>query len=616
MINLDIQIKYASVNYSPTEYNPHIKCYLDGRFHRTPVNVSLMDGLTKDVALAGTLRDGFKITSRTALCFASIAWRQNETGSPCPMDTGVAHVEFGDIEREIKQNGRFDQVIPLTMYTVDNYVKAQLHLVITELKLPRGVYLEPSPISANAASTTNAYINAVMQQEQGMEESFGSQTQNMRIPYDYSESGMQSTRGMPLPAVAFLMAEVPVSNDHYWENALTTVMARDGLKPEDWHRLNIKGKARATIHALCYEAQYLDYIGDSVDRNAPKKRYDPRNVTPCENFGGELNAGDCEDLGFINLSCTNSILDHTFDRNCAHYSIMVEMQKIAEQYVEPLSLDVVRGAQVADNVDNFGAHCNLAYIPIPKFKEWLSTTREGRLMIKELNWPVDHPESHNFPFLVGEGTGMYECYGINHPLIELMQYVYTAPSLEGFKKPITHKPGEPGGFMYGSLVGMTDYFYRRGAKTPMSFWYGKVQTAGKITRGVTYEDMMKETGGENVAIKPQPPVTAEIMAEIEELTLRRIPRDPLVLSPLPTTARMHHNSKLDLICKSISKLGRKQGSIHDKVSVFIRPHQLLPGVTERIISDFTERERIWKTEYHLEQITDDMFGYRMEVYVK
>jgi len=195
-----------------------------------------------------------------------------------------------------------------------------------------------------------------------------------------------------------------------------------------------------------------------------------------------------------------------------------------------------------------------------------------------------------------------------------MQYVYTCASLEGFKKPITRQPGKSGGFMYGSLVGMTDYFYRRGGKTPMSFWYGKVHPDGKISRGVKYEDMMCGSENRGIAIKVHPPVTPPIMAQIEELTLRRIPRDPLILSPLPSTSRRRHNSKLDFICKSIAKLNRQQGSPHQKVPVFIRPHQLLPGVTERIVEDFTGKTRIWKVDYQLEEITDDLFGYRLEVY--
>ncbi len=436
---------------------------------------------------------------------------------------------------------------------------------------------------------------------------------------------------MPLPAVAFLLAEVPTSNDHFWVNALSTVMSRDDLKIEDWNRLNIKGKARATIHTLCYEAQYLDYIGDTVDRNTTRKSvptggnsrygigaryvpYNPQLVTPCENFGGEFSSGDCEDLAFVNLSSTNSLLDHTFEKNCPHRSIMIEMQKIAEQYVDPLSLDVVRGAQVADQVDNFGAHMNDNYIPVPKFKEWLETTREGRLLSKELNWPEPHPEADDLPFLVGEGTGLYECYGLEHPQVELMAYVYTASSLEGFKKPITRQPGKSGGFMFASLIGMTDYFYRRGAKTPMGFWYGKVQSSGKISRGVKYEDMMVENGNMGVAIKPHPPVTAQVMAQIEEFTLRRIPRDPLILTEVPSSSRRHHNSKLDFVCKSIAKLGRRQGSLYEKVPVYIRSHQLLPGVVERIVDDFTARDRIWKVTYVLEEITNDLWGYRLEVY--
>ena len=614
--SISFQIKYASTNFSPLEVNPFVKCYLDGRFKRQAKNVSLIDGGIRNVTLTGTLKEGHSITTTTALCFASIAWRPNETRAACQMDTGVCHIEFGDIEREIKMNGRFCRTVPFKMNTVDQYQKAELLVNINELNLPKGIdSLISSPINRiNAAEHMSSYENNVMQQEQQMEETFGPQTSNMRIPYDYSESGMQST-SVPLPAVAFVVAEVPESNDHYWVNALKTVMSRDGLKMADWHRLNIKGKARATIHTICYEAQYLDYIGDTLDRNVRGKRYNPQLVTPCENFGGNLlGSGDCEDLGYINMSDTNSLGDHVFANDCDHRDIMLEMQKIAEHYVDPLSLDVVCGAQVSDKVENYGAHCNANYIPAGKFREWMSKTREGRLIAKDINWPQEFEGSDQLPFLVGEGTGMYECYGVFNPLTPIMSYIYTCPSLEGFKKPIIHEPGKPGQFMKGSLVGLTDYFYKRGAQTPMSFWYGKVQSGGKISRGISYDEMMVNGDSPNVAIRPHPPVSSAIMALIEEYTLRRIPREPLILTKIPKDARRSHNSKLDFICKSIDQLHREKGSENDFVSVYIRPHQLLPGVCEKIVSDFTAKSRIWRVNYVLEQITDSLWGYRLNVF--
>jgi hypothetical protein len=613
MFTLDIQLKYASTNYSPAEYNPFIKCYLDGRFHRKPTDVSLIDGSTKKVSLSGTLREGYKITTTTALCFYGVAWRANESGFACPMDSGVAHIEFGDIECEIKRNGKFDRVVGLKMYTVGQYQKAELHVVIRELN----VVVEPSHIAGNVgiAESVESYISAVMGMEQNLGETFGDATNGMRIPYCYSEVGMQSTKGQPLPAVAFLMGEIPVSNDYYWHNALSVVLQRDDLDVTDWYRLNIKGRARSVIHVLCYEAQYLDYIGDSVDRNTPTGRYDPQKVTPCENFGGELNSADCEDSGFINLSCTNALIDHVFSKTCEHYDIMIEMQTIANQYIDPLNLDVVRGAQVADQVESLGAHANCNYIPIPKFRKWLSRTREGRLIAKELNWPERHPEEDDLPFLVGEGTGLYECLGIENPRMDLMSYVYSCPSLEPFKKPITHQPGKPGSFMLGSLVAYTDYFYRRGSRVPMGFWYGNAN-GSKITRGVRYETMMSEREEDSsIAIVLHPPVTGPIMAQMEEYTLRRLPRDPLILSPLKSDSKRHHNSKLEFICKSIAKLNRTPSSLHNKVPVFIRPHQLLPGVAEHIVEDLTKRTRVWKVDYNLEEITDLIFGYKMEIFV-
>lgn len=286
MFKIDFDICYKNTNFSPQERNPFVRCFLDARFDRDPVDVHLgKESASRSLSLSGTLKDGFEITASTALCFASIAWRKNETGAPCMLDTGVAHVTFAEIEKGIKQSGTFRKVMPMIMYTADCLEKAQIEISIKKLNCE----FKPEPLGAQMISASiTQYINSTLQMEQNMEETFGPQTSNMRIPYDYSESGIQSTHNVPLPAVAYVISETPKSNDHYWENAFITTMKRDSLKPEDWERLNITGKARASVNMVSYVAQYLDYIGDTVDRNVKGRKYDPNNVKPYENFGDGL----------------------------------------------------------------------------------------------------------------------------------------------------------------------------------------------------------------------------------------------------------------------------------------------------------------------------------------
>lgn len=311
-------------------------------------------------------------------------------------------------------------------------------------------------------------------------------------------------------------------------------------------------------------------------------------------------------MGSAILQSTNSLIEHRFKQNGPFYKQMAEIQSIMRQYVPPLSLDVVRGAQVSDRVQNYGAHMNDNFIPQQMFKQWMEKTRDGRLISKNMPWESKSIE--NLPFLVGEGTGMYEPYGVDNPLLPIMGYVYQCKSLEGFKKPITRKPGQTGNFFVGSLVGLTDYFYKRGTKTPHSFWY---TTDGK--RGASYEDMMNNP--ERVGIKIHPPVSASVMSEMAEKTLRRLPPEPLILSPLAKDAKRHHNSILNHICKSVEQWNRPKGNMYQKVPVYVRSHQLSTEIGNEIISDFKKLGRIWKVDYELEEITDKIFGYKMNVYV-
>lgn len=598
-VRVTFSLKYSG-NLSPAEKHPQVRCFLDARFDRRPVTVQLeKEDRLYHVTVEGKILKNQKIPSTAALCFASMAWRLNDLGVPCLLDTGVAHVTLGEISQVDKH---FYKQLDLKMNTAEGLRKGTLNIQIDRLE---GIHLQAPLVGAETTvPLINAYINETMEMEQNMQETFQG-TSNMRIPFDYSESGIQTTLNTPLPAVAYVMAEIPRCNDAYWDNAFKTIMDRDSLKVEEWHRLNLAGKARATILTVAYAAQYMDYVSDTVDRNTRYRKYSRSLVQGYENFGDALamDSGDCEDLASVIFQCHSAFLKHKFPDN---WVIHKEMQSIGENYIPPLSLDVVRGAQVADNVKNYGAHMNDNFIPIDKFKSWLEATREGREVAKTLPIRCTIP---GLPFLVGEGTGMYEPYGYENSLVPLMAYVFSAMSLQMFKKQILHKPGDPGSFFVGSLVGMTDYFYKRGTNSPMSFWYCTKQKDGTLTRGASYEDMMNDSP--NVAIKVQPALSRTIMTSIEEAVLRRIPPNDLIL----TKEHKNHHSVLERVSKAVQDFKRKPGLLHQKVSFFARPHHLSHTIGSQIIADFTKMNRVWRVQYKLESITDKIWGFRVDVYV-
>ncbi len=600
-------------NLSPAEKHPQVRCFLDARFDREATTIQLdQEGKTYAVTVSGKLVKS-AIPPTTALCMASMAWRPNSSGTPCLLDTGVSHVTFAEIAKGILSTGTFERDMHMIMHTAQGLDKGTLRIRVTGIQ---GVKIKDPSIIGHALCTRKDavplitdYINNTIGTEQAMRDTFQG-TQNMRIPFDYSESGIQTTLDTPLPAAAFVMSETPKTNVLYWENAFQTIMRRDGLKPEDWNRLNKTGKARATVLTICYAAQYMDYVSDTVDRNTRIERYSRQLVSSYENFGDALatDSGDCEDLAGVELQCYNAL--QTID--CSQCSSELrEVQAMARQYVPPLSLDVVRGAQVSDQVAHYGAHMNENFVPLKTLCQWLDQTREGRQIAKTL--PIDEIES-DLPFCVGEGTGMYEPYGYDNPLIEIMGYVYQAGSLEAFKKPILHRKGEPGSFFVGSLVGMTDYFYKRGQTAPMSFWYCTKQANGEVTRGASYADMMNQS--DRVCIKVQPMLSRKIMSTVEEAVLRRVPPKSLTLSNIEGSAHRKKHSVLDKVSQAVANLRRTPGSLHQKVPVYVRPHQLTAQSATAMIRDFTALRRVWKVDYELEQITDSLWGYRMEIFVQ
>jgi hypothetical protein len=595
-IEIPIRVKYLSSNLSAAEKHPQVWFYLDADFKREPTVVQFEHGVGEEqsIVVKGAVKNTLKeLPHNAAIGVASWAWRNNESGHPCMLDTGVSSILLSDIRRD----GSFQRDIHLKMRTADGLEKGIVRVSIPISSDKLGLPVADPFIEDNASSSrfVSNYIDATMRQEQDMRDTLPGMDR-MRMPYDYSEAGI-GPDGVPLPAVSYTIVETPKADDGYWENAARTTMKRDGLDLDhDWHRLNLEGRARATILTIAYFAQYMDYIGDTVDKNCGNS-YDQQLVQPYENFGDALAtiSGDCEDLAKAMKQCYNSFVTHKHK-----HPILLEMQKIANCYVPVLSLDGVMGAQVSQQQRSYGAHMNDNFIPIDEYEAW--------------NGGKPSSKKTGLPFLVGEGTGMYEPLGYESPMLDQMRHVYAMPSLESFKKPILHTKSQVGAFFVCSLVGMTDYFYTRGAATPHSFVYVTKQPNGELTRGATYDDMINRP--DRVGIVMHPTVPKRVMQKIHDQTKLRVPPRPLILTEKGLNRNPKHKG-LEKVKLAVNGLGRKRTTPIEAslpIPVYLRPHQLRADIIDGMVADFTGSNRVYKVDYNVEPITDAVWGYRLQIY--
>ena len=594
-------ITWTKNRLSPAEKLPQLKCFLDARFDRGVLTLPLKKtGDSIPFKITGNIDRNVPIPPTTSICFVQMAFRSNDFGVPCPVDTGVAEITFQDIK-----NNNNEIEVPLIMRTVGGIEKGAIKIKIDSMKVPR-ININTSINSQmiiSAKELVSNYIGQVMQIEQQMPELYLG-TEQMRVPYDYSEAGFRF--GYPMPSLTFCMAEIPKTNVKYWENVFDTVMKRDDLSfDRDWNKLNLDGKGRVVTHALAYAAQYNDYISDQVDKNINgSQRYDPSLLQGCENFGTVTEAADCEDDGnaingahqsFIQLN----LAEFGNSQIVASGSNLLEAQKIARGLVPVLNLDVVRGAQVKDQTVSYGAHMNVNFIPIKQFIKWIPAEIRGQL--------PDIPEHiETSRAYYGEGTGFCDATGYVDPLLATKRKVYSCGSLQKFHLPI--QPDPERGFFVGSLNGYVSYFYHLGMQSPMGVWY---TTGGK--RGASYIDIMKSS--KNIALKVQPFPPKRVMEVCKEANYSRLPPKELTLTQKDTTRRSK-NHILEKIKSSVASWNRPAGDAHLKVPVYIRPHQLTEKDATAIIGDFQRQKDIWKVDYALEEINDDTWGYRMSVWCK
>lgn len=476
---------------------------------------------------------------------------------------------------------------------------------------------------------------------------------------------------VPLPAAAYCMYEIPDSNVEFWDNALEVVLDRENKSvARDYPKMDIAGKARVMVEVQVLFTQYLDYIGDKVDKNKTNqgtkkiggdwvnpahssnckscgKSYDPRLRVPCENFGDALAllCGDCEDLAGSIMQTKSSFQRADFSN--ARYRVQLEeLRGISKQYMAAMSLDAVtvsitlfspsyvltlyllsfflfpfflilipppqQAGKVADGSKNapIGAHMNVNFLPTVYVKQCMGVgAHEAH---SDLPFRRVTPWASQLPVLIGEGTGMFEPYGFKgstDPLHVSRQQVYGGVrTLQAFKKPIVHAVGAKSDFFVGSLVGFTNYWFELGAPVG-GFWYGS-GSLSSFKRGAKFTDLVNAKS--SVRILPHPPMTKQIMTHISSVVKQRIPPRALELSQDNSSTLEEKNEFLEQLVERFPLASKNNDDIG--VPVYIRDYQLSQPLVDRMIQEITSTGTITGVDYHFERISNDVYGYRVHFF--
>ncbi len=676
-VKIDFELKYVECDLADErlEHHPVVKMYLSAQMHRDrdtggELNIHLDEHRLEKVykgTLQGQLKDEYThLSPMAAIGIRSYVVHSNDTGTPCYVNGGTTHAFLGDIA---KQPNSYDHNLDLMMHTVvvtgrEPIKKGTIELKVTNFEL--GSAVQFAPIGATAMGSMNieerssrlkSYINQSMEIEGSFPETIKG-TERMRAPMDISEAGLEFTGDSFLPVAAFAMqAEVPKSNVDFFWNAYERVMAHANYSPvSDWYDFTPKEKARIAASIVSYAIQTFDYIGDAFytgvragPREAGQKvagRYASRFAgrfagqmqgekvgnEEFQSVGWETLAFDCED-GANGIKCTAAAL---CDLNLQNYpdkkraAILGELQSIMQnRYINMMTLSAVHGAKAGDQTEQLGAHMYDAFFPDHQFQAALQRTPQGRELLQRIGAsgapaPTEQisaaPQSgaDRLPHLVGEGTGPYDPYGIvNDPLLDARQYIAREMhSAAPFKKLIPHEPGKASPFYLALLSCSSDHVINKYGVNVGSFICVNVnQKTQKLTRGVLFVDAINDR--DNVGLVPMPPLPDQDMALIREIIALRPPPRPLVLDKSKPMDGPERDEHMDRLVAFIKSRGRPQGNRKlGGVDLFVRPHAWNADRANMMIRDAMRLDRIYDAEYEKEMITNNIWNWRLRLYVK
>ncbi len=633
-VSLRLGVEYLRNERSSAECSPELRVEFDGHFIRTPTVIPLGKEGDGNVAVfevrAEISERQAEVPPNACIAFESFAYRPNAFGNRCKLDMGTNHITLAEIQHHLRgDSGTYTRTLPLILHTAQNYEKGVIRVTVqrfSDLRLS-GLRIQSARIAAHQQRGRGAkpvdliaYDNSTVDATRNMRETVPG-CERMRAPYTFSEAGLESTNGMPLPLVAFGQSEDPRSNDGYWENTLNVVLSRQGKTIGDWAYQTQDEKCRSAAQMMLYQVQYLDYISDEIDCNRAHSTHYMRSlVRGFELFGNGLvcGSGDCEDLGHAIGLIHSAFIKRRFD--AVAQPELVEAQNIMRHYFAALSLDGVHGAQVAKKKAVTGAHLNVNFIPVATFRTWLRKTSGGVKVDRELPWDEINARCttrlENLRFLIGEGTGMAETMGtVSNPVAAIEKCIYALPSMQGNKTPINFKLGGVNDWFLVSLTGAIPDFMNYGSRYG-SFDYITIDPrSGECTRGALYTDMMNSKAHARIGVMMHPRVPRDVMNVIREAVTLAASPEPLVYTKdTPDGATNEHLVRA--LEAGVAKWKRPAGAHADRVPVYIRPGHLDADRIQRMLRDLYAVGGCWKVKATHEQVTDAIEGWRIDVYVK
>lgn len=592
------------------ETNPQLWCWLDRNFERQPTKLLLKPGQTHVAVIEGKARTP-SLPVSAMIGLQLFVDTHSEQGMRCTVDAGTDFIPVSQVHDRMRAHGNYGQNIEFVMRTAGNQIKGRLRARVTKMETD-----QEGALTWTASQLSWPLIGDLREQRNTLDRMVGDHvdmtkkmvmtklreqselTDRIRVPYYIGETGFELTRGVPLPAEAFLMAEIPSSNPAFWENAYKVALRRHSIQESQFGRLKPATKARLMVSMCTYVAQSLPYIGDRVNRNTRTGRYTRNGEQGYENFAQGLvtGSGDCEDSSDTIL-VTHEALGEADLSQCS--SQIQELQAISRNYSTFMCLDSVTSAAVGGQGKGIGAHMNVFFLP----NDWMEKAiRRGDARVAN-RLPFDRLEKQaGLPVLTGEGTGIFESTETGDLLVAQHKFINNMPSLQAWKRPIVHKQGTESPFYLSMLTGTTRAFYRLGSPA-IAFTFADARTH---IRGVHFEDM--ENASDAVEIVGHPVMRPDLLRICEEATKIRVPPNPLHLGTSVRGERPENKFALKT-CKRI------QGAVRALNRRPLRPgvapvwaqlpvEHLTSQDADRIIMDVQRIPAIYDVDYRIVPTAD------------
>ncbi|MBX9637294.1 MAG: hypothetical protein K2Q45_07065 [Nitrosomonas sp.] len=638
LFKLDYTIKYVECDLADkrVESKPVLELFLSNHFVRNAetggvVNIHLdEDNLDKEYkgSLIGTLhRKHNDISPTAAIGLNTYAIHRNDSGYACYVNVGTSNARIGTIMRELQVKGQYDHTHDMIMRTtvvagLEPVKKGVIELRVDRVQMGPGVRLSHAASCLQAPTqkieeSVSSYIGTSMELESTLPDLLPN-TERIRAPYDLSQSGIESTGQTFLPVSAFAIEETPPANEEYFQNSFERVMARRNMKMSDYLDFDMKEKARTMAMIICYAVQSFDYIGDAVELGNRRDLRIGRQHVGTDEFANAFVtlSGDCEDgAKAINVSLK------AFIATPMESPQLREMQEIARtKYTYMMTLSVVHGAKIGDQ-EGWGAHMYGILVPNEMFTDGLSKSIQGKALLRQME-PAMEPvnatamQSERLPFMFCEGTGKIDPIGYKDPILDQRRYIaMNMRAAAGWKKEIPHEEYGPSPFYYANLFAISGALFDQGINVG-GFIFGTRAADGIVKRGILYTDMLQQK--ENFVIIPQPNIPEQTMQIMQEATALFPPPRALVLDRSKPLAGKEKHPLWDKFVSTVKSFQRDgpDTKFHPSVDCFVRPHQFNETVINMMISEAAQMDRLYDAAYEVEHITNDVYTYRVRLWVK